>query len=130
MHEVGSLTTYYGMIVEHNLHNSHVNMNNPVIVVNIETGIVLKMGDEVTSGIKEWYETAVQSYISSGFTEEANAMQLISFDRYSGVLDIDGICTLINYMRNTIGSEKMKKILSMTETELIDEVKKLQDIGF
>lgn len=130
MHENGSLTTYFGMIVEHNVHNSSINMNNPVIVIDTDTGTVLKCGDSLTSNIKEWYETAIKGYLSMGFQDCADALKIIYFDRYNGILDIDGICTLINYIRNSIGADKMKKLLSMNEDGIKQEVERLQSIGF
>lgn len=130
MHEIGYLTTYYGMIVEHDVDKSNVHMNNPAIVLDLEVGSVLKMGDELTSDIKDWYDTAVNTYISNGMIDIVDSLQLITFDRYDGILDIDDICTLINYMRNTPGSEKMKALLSMNADDLKQEVERLQSIGF
>lgn len=118
------------MIVEHDVDNSKVHMNNPAIVVDTDTGVVLKMGDSFTSDIKEWYNIAVSAYSEVGSEITANSLKLISFDRYNDVIDIDGICTMINYMRNSIGCEKMNALLNAEAEALKLEIAKLQTIGF
>lgn len=64
---------------------------------------------------------AVDAYKRAGFTEMAQNITVITFDRY-GFLNADSICTLMNYMQNSIGYEKMQKLLAMKEKELNNEI--------
>lgn len=68
-------------------------------------------------------------YEECGFKEEADSLILINFDRYSSILDVDEICSLVNYLRNTI-NERLKTILDMNEIELKEEIKRIQDMGY
>lgn len=129
MHECGMLKTYEGMIMS-NKSGLEIYMNNPVVILDTEVGTLIKMGDSLTSGIKDYYNTMITALKDSGSSDMADSMLYLEFERYNGVLDIDDICTLINYMNNSIGAEKLNKILSMDEGSLKLEVQRLQDIGF
>lgn len=129
-HEKGYLTTFCGTIMQHDIHNSTVHIDNPIAVIDIDTGSVLKYGDRDKSDITEWYETARQKYVQSGFPEMAESLMLVSFDRYNSSLDIDEICTMLNYMLNHIGPERMNRLLSIQTDELKQEITRLKEIGF
>lgn len=129
MHERGRLKTWEGMIVSNNK-NIEIYMNNPVVILDTDTGTLIKMGDSLTSGIRDYYDKMVSTYKDLGMTSMCDSLLYLEFNRYNGVLDIDGICTLINYMSNSIGAEKLNKLLSLDEGSLKLEVQRLQDIGF
>ena len=129
MHERGRLKTWEGMVVSNNK-NTEIYMNNPVVILDKDTGTLIKMGDSLTSGIKNYYDKMISKYRDSGMISMCDSMVYLEFDRYNGILNIDDICTLINYMNNSIGAEKMNKLLSLDEGSLKLEVQRLQDIGF
>lgn len=121
------LNVYEGML----LNKEHgVYMNNPCLVIDKETGTLLKMGDELTSNIKKYYDTMMSQYFELGIDIDESDIVFIKLDRYNGVLDIDEICTLINYMHNSIGKERMNALLEMDDSSLKAKIKELQDIGF
>lgn len=129
MHERGRLKTWEGMVVSNNK-NTEIYMNNPVVILDKDTGTLIKMGDSLTSGIKDYYDKMISKYRDLGMVSMCDSMVYLEFDRYNGVLNIDDICTLINYMNNSIGAEKLNKLLSLDEGSLKLEVQRLQDIGF
>lgn len=101
--------------------------NNPAVCIDKTTGSVLKCGDD--DMIRKYSATAIDSYIKCGFTDMANSICIITFDRY-GTLNIDEICTLMNYMQNSIGPDKMNTLLNMNPVEIKAEIKRLQSIDF
>lgn len=124
MHESGNFTVEDGMIV-----GKHVTFyaNDLYMIIDVATGIVLKIGDQTTGPLDSYYETLAKSYNAMGMAED---LKLINFDRYNDVLDIDDICTVLNYFVNSIGSEKMNFLLTRTIPQLKAAVLRLQEIGF
>lgn len=127
MHERGFLKVYEGMLLNEEY---GVYMNEPCLIIDRETGSLLKMGDELTSNIKKYYDTMISQYFELGIGVDKSDIVFIKLDRYNGVLDIDEICTLINYMYNSIGKERMNALLEMDDSSLKVKIKELQDIGF
>lgn len=99
-----------GMIVE-----------NPSVIIDTNTGTVLKIGD--VSWVKDYY-----SKLCSIFSK-ANCI-LFTFDRYQGSLDADSICTIMNYLMNSLGPNRISKLLEMPMSDLLKEVARLQSIGW
>lgn len=128
-HEFGNLTTLDGMIIGKQEHNMTYYANNPCIVIDKGSGTLLKMGDQTTNPLDAYYQTTVDRYNKAGFTYIANDLILINFDRYQ-TLNIEEICTLMNFMMNSIGPEKMNALLNMAEPELKSEIKRLTDMGW
>lgn len=101
--------------------------NNPSICIDKSNGCVLKCGD--AEMVCNYGATAIDAYNKVGWTEQAESITVITFDRY-GFLNIEDICTLMNYMQNSIGVEKMQRLLSMGKDELTGEIQMLQELGF
>ena len=101
--------------------------NNPAILVDTETGVVLKSGDKFM--VQNYMLQAVSQYLNNDLVSMAQALTVITFDRYH-TLNIDEICTLMNYMQNSIGPRKMNELLTMDETALKAEIKRLTLYGF
>lgn len=116
--------------VEHNaICNRHSNActNNPAVLIDTECGIVLKSGDK--SMIQNYMHTAASEYLDKKMVSIAQTLTVINFDQYR-TLNIDEICTLMNYMQNSIGPRKMNELLTMSETALKAEIKRLTQYGF
>lgn len=125
-HEIGNLTTTDGMIVGKRV---TYYANNPCILIDRGSGTLLKMGDSDTNPLDDYYKTAVAAYTECKMQSAVEDLQLIRFDRY-GTLNIDEICTLINYFMQSVGPGKMESILSLDETELKAEIARLAKMGF
>lgn len=128
LHESGFYKTdEFGMIT--NKEKSFF-ANNICVIVDVDTGTLLKIGDRDTSNIANHYQAMTKKYCDAGLDKYADTLTFIEFDRYSDVLDIDGICTIINYLNNCIGGQKVQELLSMSNEQLTEKVKYLQEIGF
>lgn len=128
-HEIGNLTTMDGMILSKKTTHMNYYANNPCIIIDKDSGTLLKMGDTTTNPLDDYLKMATDKYRKAGFDDMADAMVLINFDRYA-TLDIEEICTLMNYFMNSIGPEKMRHLLNADETELKTEIEKLAEIGW
>lgn len=127
IHEKGYLTVKYGSIYPQK--DFSFMIDNMAMIIDIEIGSVLKYGDIDHSDIKNYYENMCKKYHNLGLADMTDSIMLITFDRYQGILDIDEICSLSNYFLNHIG-EKMREILNMTESELKELIKRIQEWGF
>ena len=116
------------------MHGSIVNeqhtfmINNLVIVVDKSCGSLLKYGDAEMSDIKEWYTTAVERFRAID-PDLADNITIIEFDRYRGVLNIEDICTLLNYAVNC-HSEKLMELFEMDENSLKVRLEQLRNYGY
>lgn len=126
MHEKGVYTVEYGSI--YNKDHS-VMMDNIGLIIDKETGTVYKIGDTERTDIEAYYQNIINKYRESGLSDMADNLIFVAFDRYRGILDIDEICTLVNYFFNHIG-EKLMETLSLDEVALKEKIKHLQDVGF
>lgn len=124
MHESGNFTVEDGMIVGKRI---TFYANDLCMIIDVATGTVLKIGDQTTGPLDSYYETLAKSYDAMGMAED---LKFINFDRYNGILDIDDICTVLNYFTNSIGPEKMNSLLIMNTQQLKIEVSHLQELGF
>ena len=128
LHQMGIYKTdEFGMITDK---DRSFFANNICVIVDVNMGTLLKVGDKDTSNITKYYETMTKKYRDAGFDKYADDLTLIEFDRHSGVLDIDGVCTIVNYLSNCIGGPKLQELLSMSDEQLIEKVNYLQGIGF
>ena len=115
----------YGSIVN----EEHTYMiNNLVIIVDKSCGCVLKYGDAKMSNIKEWYATAVERFRAID-PDLADNIIMIEFDRYSEVLNIEDICTILNYAVNCHSIELMK-IFEMDADSLKVRLEQLRNYGY
>lgn len=125
-HELGNLTTECGMIVGKKM---TYYANNPCIIIDKDSGTLLKMGDTTTNPLDNYLKTATDAYRKAGLDDMADAMILINFDRYS-TLNIEEICTLMNFFMNSIGPRKMAELLNSDETALKVELSRLAEMGW
>lgn len=81
--------------------------------------------------IRDYYNNKVKEYRESGLSDIADNLVLIEFDRYDGVLSIEEICTLCNYI---IGScldyETIMKVLTLGEAEIHTKIAELSNFGY
>lgn len=86
----------------------------------------------------EYMQKATSKLIAAGFEEEAKEWKMITFnikndefnfhpDGYN--LDIDEVCTLVNWFNNCIG-EQMPEFLSLSLDDMKVKLAKLRRIGF
>lgn len=93
-------------------------IENPSLVVDLDLGCVLKNAD---INVCEPYYNAV--------VEKLSNIKLIIMDKYAS-LSVPEICTFMNYIRNSIGPENMRRMLNMSEVELRERLKYLHSLGF
>lgn len=123
-HENGTFYTEGGSIISR---ISGKIIEEPSTLLDISTGTVLKHGE--TSNTAKWLEKARRAYRDSGFPENANAMHLITYNKY-GTLSLDQICTMMNFLPNTLGAERVRELLQMEEEKLKSELTYLYTLGW
>lgn len=101
-------------------------INDMCIIVDKETGVLLKYGDKEKSDIIKYYETMCDSLAKIGLD---NTYDLITFDRYKGNLSIDDICTIVNYGLNA-HSERFLNIFTLSEEDLHKRINELKKYGY
>lgn len=106
-------------------------IDNLVIIYDKQLGCMLKYGDADRSNIKKYYYDMIKKWQDIGMAEDAENIVMVEFDRYEGVLTIEEICTLANYliMVSALG-EKFHKLLNSDENTLKQEIAKLRELGF
>lgn len=104
-------------------------IDNMCIIVDKDTGSIMKYGDAETSDIKQYYQNMIEKYQKAGFDDMANCLMLIEFDRYDGILSIEEICTIVNYGMNC-HSERFLELFSMNENDLHQRITKLKEYGY
>ena len=120
------LKVEYGSIY---LKDSPVFIDNMCIIVDKDTGSIMKYGDAESSDIKQYYETMCKKYRDAGFSDIADALILIEFDRYNGILSIEEICTIVNYGMNC-HSERCLELFDLEADELHKRIAELQGFGY
>jgi hypothetical protein len=107
------------------------------IIVDTESGTLLKVGQK--DWVTKYYNTMLEGYSQMGMEQMCNDLKLVTFNaKYEELgfvpanynLDIDEICTVINWFSNCISADQMNELLSMSDTEAHDKIKQLQAIGF
>ncbi len=108
-----------------------VMIDNLVIIYDKQMGCVLKYGDADRSNIKKYYEHMVKKWRDIGMEEDAENIVMVEFDRYDGILSIEEICTLANYliMVSALG-DKFHRLLNSDEDTIKQEIARLQELGF
>lgn len=121
-HENGPWTNQDGLLINQYT-GVGVNAYEIAVVLDLDTGVVLKHGEE---SMCTEYLMIQRARMALLFPEDAQSIILVKFNEHQN-LTPDEICTCINYMNNSIGPEKMKQLL---QTESLDELKtKLQKFG-
>lgn len=127
LHKLGFYKTENGMLTDE---DRTFFANDVCVIVDIESGTLHSVGDRNTSNISEKYDTMVKKFRDAGFNEYADALMFVEFNKYEQNISRDGICTLVNYLGNCIGSKKMKALFAMDSETLNKEIERLQEIGF
>jgi len=99
-------------------------IDNMAIIVDYDTGTILKYGDIETSEIKKEYEEKYALMNEMGFD-----IQLITFDRYNRFLTIDEICTIVNYGMNS-HTTSFLELFQIDKEQLKDRLKQLSQYGY
>lgn len=130
MHKIGNYEVIDGTIFSK---STKCGIMEPSIILHITTGGILKIGS--ADSIKEYWERKIinlpdfaEEYAMLEFNAKTGDEQVDSY--YNKNLDIDEVCTLINYMNNHIGEEAIQQLLSMELHQLKDKIKNLQEIGY
>lgn len=123
MHNIGNLTVINNKITNK---MTKATIEHPSMIINIETGTVLKYGD--TDWMERYYQEICTKYMKAGLNAET--FVFIKFETYLEKLDIHHICTMMNYMCNSISAKQMKELFAMKEMELKTKLEKLQELGF
>lgn len=103
-------------------------IDNMAIIVDSDAGM-MKYGEYET--IEKYYQTLVEKFSQAGHQEYVKGLILISFNRYEGILTIDEICTLINYiLLSSANGEQITRLMSLDKDALKAEIAKLKNYGY
>lgn len=106
------------------------------ILVDIKTGILLRYGHK--NMVERYFNKTVEKSVKAQI-DMCSTWRLITFyvkhdeldfapDGYN--LDIDEICTIINWFNNNIGGQAMSDFLNASIEEIRAKIASLQKIGF
>lgn len=106
-------------------------IDNLAVVYDKQLGLSMKYGDAERSDIREYYERAVNKLKDAGLDDDADNAILIEFDRYSGKLSIEEICTVANWILSVscLGT-KLMDLLGSDEAVIRSKIKELAEAGF
>lgn len=90
---------------------------------------LLKYGN--SEGVFDYYNHITSKYREIGLEDMANDLIYVEFDKYSGILTIEEICTFANYMvMCSANGQKLFNMLQMERSQLKAEIKKLSEMGY
>lgn len=128
MHQNGSWFVADNQIL--NRYNNLIALTNTAgLVIDAGTGTVLRTASEEAA--KSYFATMIHALNDTAdkgmpaAKHMADSIQLVTFDLKNGPLDIEQVCTLINYMNNTIGNDNMKALLALDQEQLIAKAEEL-----
>jgi len=104
-------------------------IDNMCIIVDKEMGSIMKYGDAETSDIKQYYTTMCSRYNELGFSDMAESLVFIEFDRYKEQLTIEEICTIVNYGMNCHNKIFMD-LFDMEISVLHKRISELKEFGY
>lgn len=105
-----------------------IGIDNMSVILDKTVGL-MKYGDK--EWIEEYFDEMVAKYRTAGFENMADNLMVVHFDRYDGSLDIEAICTFVNYMILCSGNiHKIMSMFGMTQEHLLEEIKKLKEFGY
>lgn len=124
-HENQFLRVEKGYIVSE---DNQLKVKEIALVIDDGTGVVHKIGNAEEDIVYDYYLQMYNALADKGYRDEANELSYVEL-KDDGVLTIDSICSLVNYMRNSIGRENMREILTKLNendveyiTQLIDKI--------
>lgn len=135
MHEKFDYYVQYGSIYSR---SSGIMFGEDVtVLVDLSMGSLSKVGDK--QWVEKHFHERCAKYQSMGMPEMANNLLCITFNiKYENLgfapegynLDVDEVCTILNWLSNHPKPERMQHFLSSPEPELKKEIQRLQSIGF
>ncbi len=126
LHENGPWYLNNGIFTNRYVPEAHT--DNPAIYIDMDEGTLLKAGD--ANMVESYAATHIDRLLKYGFNKLAKGLTVIQFKNHSEThLTADEICTLMNYLGQTLGKETVNKLFQMPETELKNKLQKLQNIG-
>ena len=130
MHKLGNFEVIDGTIFSKTTKRGIVQ---PTVIIDKDTGGILKIGEPTF--IHSYWDKKIASipFIAENcviieFNAKTNDESLDTY--FNNNLTTDEICTLINYMNNSIGPEKMQQLFNMDQSVLKDKIESLQSVGF
>lgn len=123
MHENGVLKTEYGSIIT----KSGTMIDNLAMIIDLETGGVMKYGDQKDKYLEDYLLKLKKSQEMIGIDSED--IVLINFDRYDGALNIEQICSLANWFICCSGNAT-KEVLNWPAEKMLSKIETLQRIGY
>lgn len=121
----GPLKVQYGTIYTEN----GIGIDNMAVILDKKAGL-MKYGDSECY-LEKYYEEMIEKYKRVGLEDVAADLLLVKFDRYNGILNIEEICTLVNYMiLCSANGEYLMKLLNMDEPTLKTEIQKLKEYEY
>lgn len=104
-------------------------IDNMAVIIDKEAGL-MKYGDS-EKWVEKCYTEMIEKYKKAGLEEFSESLILVKLDRYNGVLTIEDICTLTNYMiLCSSNGHRIMQILAMEESELKSEIENLRSYGY
>lgn len=134
LHRIGPCYVENGSILSK--YNSLMLDEDTTILVDVETGALLKYGHKAM--VEKYYNKTVEKSAKAKI-DLYDTWRLITFhvrydefdfapDGYN--LDIDEICTIINWFNNHIGGQAMSDFLNSSIEKIRAKITSLQKIGF
>lgn len=94
-----------------------------------KNGGMLKWGEK--EQVKKYFDESVKKYKISGLQFMIDDLLYIELDRYEGILSIDEICTLSNYIIDCSGNPSIvTRMFSMDTDSLKTEIERLKELGY
>lgn len=122
-HDIGPWSVIDGFLS--NRYNKYNLIAPYEITAVIDEGCLLKVGHLETTQV--YFNRLISSQKKMGIKHIT--LRLIQFTNFTE-LSADDICTLINYMNNCIGEEKMNTLFNMSKEKLKAKIETLSRIGF
>lgn len=133
MHTNGYFTVKNNKIVS--IINENLILDEAVgLVLDKSVGTLLHIGNKESA--TDYFNTTVHAYSSRGLDDIAKDITLITFfirpenSSDEDKLTADEICTIVNWLNNCIGNDKVNKFLSYNHSQLTELAKTLVNFDF
>ena len=124
MHNTGFLTVKDNKLC---MYDAVIPIEHPAIILDTSSGTLLKVGD--IKWVKDYYEKAC-GRLRIVNKDMAESLALLEFEYSNSNLNVDELCTMINYFNNSIGPDSLKKFFLLTEEETHQKLRSLMEAGF
>ena len=103
-------------------------IDNMSVIFNKNFGLY-KYGEK--SLLKKYYDKLIYSMLNTPSEHMIEDYVLIELDRYSGILNIEEICVISNYLTMSSGNvENQLKLFTMSASELKEKIAILSEWGY